>query len=421
MKSNILTRGAQLVTFALCGSALVAACSSSSGGGASGGFGAATSSGGSGADTGSGGAGAGTGASPGSGGFGAGLIDAGNGQGGGGLDPDAACQSSVFRGEQIPLDIHIVMDKSGSMVNTRSGGVTVWEAVKQAIVGFVQAPESAGIGVGIQFFPQGGNQGCGSPPNCAPGCTNIFIACIGGNSGSSCEPGDYLPPAVTPQPLPGVSQQIIDALNAQQPGGGTPTRIGLETAVQATTTYAATVPGRKVIVVLATDGAPNDCNSTVDNVSDVARTAAAANPSVETFVIGIGRVQNLDTIARAGGTGQALVVEPATAAQDFLAAMNAIRGQALGCDFSIDSQGPNGEMIDFGRVNVLYTPDGAAAETVFNVDGPGSCDPALGGWYYDNPAAPTTISVCPTSCERLTAGSGTVSIQLGCATVPIPR
>ncbi len=422
MGANIFSRATRLTAFALTGGAIVAACGGGDGGtnGGQGGFAATNGSGGAGAGAGAGGINPGTGgaaAGPATGGFGAGLIDAPTGQGGGGgLDPDAACASSVFQGEQVPLDMFIMMDKSGSMSNQNK-----WDAIKTAFTGFVNDPTSDGIGVGIQFFPPDvALPTCFGAPPCPPGCDPFIFTCVPGQGGS-CDLNDYLPPAVTIQELPGSRMLLINAMNAKMPGGGTPTSAALASALQSTTAWAAQFPGRKVITVLATDGSPTECDTNIGNIAALAATAAAGSPPVQTFVIGIGNVANLDAIAMAGGTGNALIVNPATAAQDFLDAMNAIRGQALGCDFGIDAQGPNGETVDFGKVNVLFTPPGATMEeTIFNVGDAASCDPSVGGWYYDDPINPTLIQMCPTSCSRLTTEQGTVNIQLGCSTVTLP-
>ena len=45
--------------------------------------------------------------------------------------------------------------------------------------------------------------------------------------------------------------------------------------------------------------------------------------------------------------------------------------------------------------------------------------PANGnGWYYDNPAAPTQIILCPASCTLVEGDmTGEVDVTLGCSTV----
>jgi hypothetical protein len=343
-----------------------------------------------------------------SGGFGIGGANS----GGTGQLGDAACAASSYEGEIIPLDMFIMYDQSGSM-NEQTPNGTVWDVIKGALIQFVQSPQSAGIGVGIGYFPLVTN----CTPN-TPGCTCIFGICP---PQSSCNATEYARPDVPIEVLPQVEPKIVASLNAHGPNGGTPTYPAIQGAMQYALQYAVANVGRKTIVVLATDGAPNDCNSNVQNVSSVAAAGFANNPQLLTFVVGIGNTGNLNQIAQAGGTNQALIVSTsANAGQEFLDAMNRIRGQALSCEFGIPTPRP-GETLNPNQVNVRFTPGGAAGEIIFKVDNAGACDPNLGGWYYDDPAAPQRILLCPASCNRVTATPGRIDVELGCSTVTIPK
>ncbi|MBM4363437.1 MAG: hypothetical protein FJ104_12205 [Deltaproteobacteria bacterium] len=51
----------------------------------------------------------------------------------------------------------------------------------------------------------------------------------------------------------------------------------------------------------------------------------------------------------------------------------------------------------------------AAAAACSNVDD---------GWHYDDPIAPTKVLVCPQTCERVQAATGSqIDVVFGCATV----
>jgi len=411
--ARLTSRLIQGVLFTGAAAALAMACSASPDGshfqGSSGGSGSSNSSGGSGAGYNL------SGGSSNSGGSGAGYNFGGANSGGsGGNTIGDACAVTHNDGKQLPLDMYIMMDKSGSM------GGAKWNGVKSAITSFVNAGAPvAGIGVGIQFFPQGGGSSCNPLPPCTNGCVNFGGICIPGNNSAECNINSYLPPAVTIQPLPGVAQQIISAISANSPGGGTPTLPAMQSAVQATTAYAKQHPDHKVIIVLATDGDPNDCNSKVANVSSEAAKALAANPSVLTFVIGIGTVANMDQIAQAGGSQKSYQVDAANANKTFLDAMNAIRGKALGCEFLLPKPSGNGT-IDFSKVNVYYTQKGANKGNYLpQVQNASQCK-SNPGWYYDNPNSPTKIVLCPASCDQVKNAGGSVDIQLGCQTIVAP-
>ncbi len=64
-----------------------------------------------------------------------------------------SCGGTASTAEPIPLDIYIMLDKSGSMNDVVSGGMTKWDNVSTALDGFFADPASQGLDVGIQFFP----------------------------------------------------------------------------------------------------------------------------------------------------------------------------------------------------------------------------------------------------------------------------
>ncbi len=350
------------------------------------------------------------GSSNGGDGFGGSFVDANGGSsasGGSGGGEDA-CASDTYGGKQLPLDMYIMMDRSGSMDGAN------WTAVKSAITTFVQSPDSDGIGVGIQFFPaEDPGVSCLFPP-CPAGCVPFGNLCI---PQDSCDPNDYLPPAVNIAPLPGVGSSIIAAMNNTGPGGNTPTMPALQSAAQVMTTYAAQNPTHKVIIVLASDGEPSSCETDINQIANVAAVAAGFNPPVITYAIGIGNVAAMDTIAAAGGSGKAIVVDTAQGGQDFLDAMNEIRGQALGCEYLMPT--PAEGDADPDKLNVRYTPEGGSEEVFPRVSDASQCQ-GQPGWYYDNPTDPSKIILCPASCDRVKNLGGSVNIELGCEQIIAP-
>jgi len=341
------------------------------------------------------------------------FPDAGGGSAGS-LSGDA-CAASSYEGEVIPVDMFIIFDQSGSM-NDNIGSGTRWEVIKGALIQFVNSAQSAGMGFGIGYFPIQIQCAAG-----VPGCNCPLGICIPPTQ-SSCNANDYARPDVPIELLPQVAPKIVTSLNGHGPNGGTPTWPAMQGAMQYALQYAVQNVGRKTVVVLATDGAPNDCNSNVGNVSQVAAAGFGNNPQLLTFVIGIGNTGNLNQIAQAGGTGQALIVtDAANSGQQFLDAMNKIRGQALSCEFGIPTPKP-GEKLNLSEVNVRFTPGGApSGDIIYHVDNVGACDPNLGGWYYDDPQNPQRILLCPASCSRVTSNAGRIDVELGCKTEIIPH
>lgn len=335
----------------------------------------------------------------------------------GSLTDGGACVSESRRGEGIPLDIFVMWDRSGSMDDEVNGGIK-WNLVVSAFQAFLTDPGSEGISVGLQYFPLDLN---GNPVTQSQG---------GGRRGpndanTSCNEAHYAAASVPIAPLPGNAAAISSSLAALAPAGRTPTRVALGGAIQHAQQWAAQHPERTVIVVLQTDGQPNVCDSTVDAVAQVAAAGFSGVPSIPTYVIGVGsELGNLNTIAQAGGTGQAIVVDTTqdTSAQ-FLAALNAIRGDAqIPCEYRLPDSTAT-QIIDPERVNVSFVSGTGITTDLRQAASPAECDAASGGWYYDDPTVPTRIQLCDSTCNAVISDpDGQIDVLLGCTTIPIvPR
>jgi len=92
-----------------------------------------------------------------------------------------------------------------------------------------------------------------------------------------------------------------------------------------------------------------------------------------------------------------------------------IKSAPLPCDYSIPPP-PMGEKLDAAKVNVAYTPVAGAEQQVLQVPNAAACSPDKPTWFYDNPAAPTKVNLCPGTCSTVQAG-GSMNIVYGCATV----
>ena len=409
---------------------------------------------------------------------------------GGGADATCAMQSAVA--EKLPLDLFVMMDSSGSMTELTATGVSKWDAVRSAMTAFFSDPQSTGIGVALQYFPQiraSVPADCLTDPECGTfgPCTRIRT-CVGAASlspcnvdadcargqtcallgtcavsldlcapaGQLCGPGEaceafagfcpgrdicdippYATPAVAVAPLPGAAAGLIASLAGHEPDGATPTAPALSGAIQAAEARARANPGRKVAVVLVTDGFPSECTPLdIPGIAALAAAAAAgtpaaaggaATPAIPTFVIGVfaapdmtAATTNLDALATGGGTAPAVVI---STGQDVAAALgtalNQIRSSATACEYKIPA--PTTGAIDFGKVNVELTGSSGAITMVGHVPARAGCDPTRGGWYYDvDPSTggkPSSIVTCDATCAAFRADTGArVSIVLGCQT-----
>lgn len=298
------------------------------------------------------------------------------------VSPTSACATSNAGADLLPVNLVFMVDKSGSMNEDSK-----WTSSKAALEAFFADPASKGLWASMAFFSQ--------PDEC-----NVSVYAT-----------PDAPMRALPDPL-----AFKTRLDPITPSGNTPTLPAMQGAIQyAQSVQAAAKPGEKVVIVLVTDGEPNDCSSTPDNVGAAAATVAATIP---TYVIGVGAgAANLNTIAKGGGTAPAIMVatsNPAQITADLLKAIGAIKKASLGCNYALPAP-PSGKTLDIGSVNVNYTPGGGALTTLpYSAD----CSNA-NGWHYDNPAAPTQIVMCPASCTTLQndKSGGAIDIVFGCATV----
>jgi hypothetical protein len=283
-------------------------------------------------------------------------VGAGNGDGapagviGGGPLGDAACAAHSQVAQRLPLDLYMMMDSSGSMTELTATGVSKWDAVRSAMTSFLQDPQSAGLGVGLQYFPllranvpdacssdamcngqgpcniaracnsQTNAVACNTNADCPTGITCELvggcldpggnpITCLPARPGFVCnnDPADpclpiggycanrdictaasYATPAVEVAPLPGAAAALLASLNAHTPDGLTPTSGALSGAITHAQALARANPTHRVAVVLATDGLPSECTPVdIPSISAIASTAAAGTPAISTFVIGV--------------------------------------------------------------------------------------------------------------------------------------
>lgn len=346
------------------------------------------------------------------------------GSGGGAtIDPSDAgqCKTEIHEGERRPLDMYFLVDQSGSMAQ---GNPNKWSAVTTSLATFLMDPANAGTGAGIGYFPfvaAPPPSMCTEAQNGMNGCICILGICIDTSAilqgGGSCNVADYSKPDVPIAQLLPVGQMIQASLMAHSPNGGTPTYPALQGAYQYVSGWAKANPGRRTVLVLATDGEPTGCDQTnqVANIAtDLVAPALAATPSISTFVIGVGNsLTSLNDLAKAGGTNQAFIVDTGgDVAKQFAMALDAIRGQAASCEFAI----PNDGTVDPTKVNATYTAPGGPAIDAYGVADQSKCAGTDPLWYFSPDKA--QLVLCPATCDTLKTKGGSVQVVLGCPTKP---
>jgi hypothetical protein len=360
---------------------------------------------------------------------------------------DAACATQSAKAETLPLDLHVMVDSSGSMTGLTTAGTSKWDAVRAALKSFFSNPQSAGLGVSLQYFPQlqpGVPATCNSDAACAgfgpcdrfrtcygPTTTTIVTCtssatCRAGEScvllgqcplaGGTCAPigatcllGDpciqldgnchardrcdvpaYATPAVPAATLPAAAAALATSLDQRTPDGLTPTGPALAGAIQSATTRAAAVADRKPAVVLVTDGLPTECTPLdIPGIAALAATGAAGTPAIPTFVIGVFAP---DEAATASANLNALAAAGGTGTavvintnQNVTQALQTALDRIRTMAVACEYKIPPATTgtIDFRKVNVQLTGAGGAMTTIGYVNGRAACDPVRGGWYYD--------------------------------------
>jgi Mg-chelatase subunit ChlD len=307
-------------------------------------------------------------------------------------NPFAACATSNVDATVKPLDLLVLLDKSGSMAQSRK-----WFAVTGAIKSFLASETSAGVGVGIQFFPA------------------VAI----------CNEENYAVPRVEISSDEEGRAAIAQALDAEYPDGNTPMAPALFGAVKYAHERALAHPERNVAILLATDGLPdNTCQfsttgvpaNTIDGVVEIARAARAQVPRVSIAVIGVGSaLGELTRIASAAGTNEAAIVGDGVDQEAvFLKALERVQRKTVACDYPVE----DGEKkIDFSQVNVTFQRS-RAKEALVGVASPEACEGVANGWHFDDPANPKRIELCGETCRRLRdSDDGRIALVFGCKTV----
>jgi hypothetical protein len=161
-------------------------------------------------------------------------------------------------------------------------------------------------------------------------------------------------------------------------GGGTPIYAALDGALRWASAYqsAHPYPAQQTVVVFVTDGEPNGCEDDFDLISLLASDAYAAT-GVTTYTIGLtgSNEADMQQVAAAGNGDSFFVNDGPMAAQDLVAALQAIQGSVLDCDFAIPVP-TDGGMADPTRVRSVHVDDGCPADRVH----PGSERRRL--WYH---------------------------------------
>ncbi len=257
-------------------------------------------------------------------------------------------------------------------------------------------------------------------------CVRVPSVC---EARASCDASDHARPIVPMQPRLAAAPATATWFATTTPEGGTPTGPALAGALENAKAWRAAHSGHEVALLLVTDGMPTDCMPL--DVPSLASLTAAESSVIRTFVVGVfdeelaaPAQQNLDALARAGGTDHAFIVTTGTnAARDLANALAAARVPRVPCEYALPV--PTTGDLDLQLVNVDAASGGGAAVRLPRVDDEAGCAGLAGGWYYDraleSDPPPTSVRLCPATCAGVQGDAqASVKVILGCPTV-VPR
>ena len=321
------------------------------------------------------------------------------------LSAGNSCGNGKAEAKLKPVNMFVMFDRSGSMDDDDK-----WTNASAALTAFFQDPAVAGMRAALRFFPHDSPaEGCSKEGCDAVACSQPLVNL--GELSADRAPTDMQ------------ERALVDAVANSAPGGllnggGTPIYAALDGALRWATPYAGAHTEESTVVVFVTDGEPNGCDQNFDHISALAAQALSSS-GVKTYAIGLkgSNANQMNQLAAAGGTMQGIFIDVgASAEQQLIAALSGIRGQALECDFPMPEPTDPGVTIDPTRVNVTFTPGSGNPGTFAQVTDQSSC----GGnksWFYDVPAKPTRIQLCPSACDLVRSDpKAKLEILLGCAT-----
>jgi len=297
------------------------------------------------------------------------------------------CNAEKHQPAQLPPDLLIVLDKSGSMNEGPDNSMdcqppcqTKWVQVTAAINNVVNSTQ-ANVNWGLKFFANDNTCGVND---------GVTVDMKANNAGP-----------------------INDAIAMQMPAGNTPTRAAMTTA----TTYMRGVKdANPKYILLATDGQPNCAlvrgqvsRNTTDDAAAIQSVADALAAGFPTFVVGISTArvaaQTLSSMATAGGVpraGGGPTYYEVTSTQDLEDALKTITGQIATCNYPLAPASPTND------------PN---AITV-HVNGKTVAQDQSNGWDYTN-GAHTAIRFFGSSCDQITKDPKvTVEIFYACMGQP---
>ncbi len=336
------------------------------------------------------------------------------------ISPDDACATGTANASLAGVNMFVMFDRSTSMndptdINNRNSP-SRWAAASKALEGFFASTDAAGLNLALRFFPHDvPAAGCSQNGCNVNACATPLVDL--GTLTAAAAPADAHEKALIDATAGATPAARGGGMNGGMMSGGTPISAALGGALQWAKAQHQKTPDENTVVVLVTDGQPNGCDTDIPTIAGLASAALAAD-GTRTYAIGLTGSQeaDMDQIAMSGGTTKGIfVADGANTTQDLIAALGAIRGAILDCDFPMPTPTKDSGA-DPALINVNFTPSSGAKSTLTQVANEAGCA-TTAGWYYDNAVNPSRIILCKSTCDTVTADPmASLQILLGCPT-----
>jgi hypothetical protein len=315
-----------------------------------------------------------------------------------------SCAGATASVKLKKVKLFVSVDKSASNNYAMSVG-TRWTQLRSALTSFITDPASDDIAMWMRFWPHNLPGNC--PSGFPVGCSSVAA------NGCSVANADV------PNLAGGNDTTLVTAINAITPSGNTPMFPALEGALNAASAFQQANADYIAAVVMVTDGNPSQCTTGSGPISALT-SSYYSSYGVRTYIIGIAEVgQTFCEIVAGAGGGKSFFIDLGAniqVEQQVLAALNQIKQDFVSCTLPL----PNQQIFDPNAATFTYTPGVGAPVDLVNVGGPGACG-AGNGWYYDDPANPTSVTLCPTTCTTVKADpNGKLELSIDCISQYLP-
>lgn len=329
-------------------------------------------------------------------------------------EPSCAGASAFGKLKKIKLffTVDVSLSMAASIVDpSKNEEPARWTYLQSALGGFMSsAPDDTAVW--MRFWP---NQDAVAG-DCTP--TVASIAFFGCSPQATPTTGCIKANVDVPDLTAANETAVINKINTTTLAGNTPMFPALDGATQAAIAFQKANPDWTAVVVLVTDGQPLGCITSVPKIAGLAG-AAFNGYGVRTYAIGIINVlpTTIQSIAGAGG-GKSFFINTNNAGQfqsQLVSALSQIKQDFVSCTLPL----PTLNVFDPTKAVITYTPGAGAASVLPEVANAAAC--AGAGWYYDVPANPTSITLCPTTCSDVKLDSnGKLELKIDCVKQFLP-